>query len=65
MTINAQPTLNIVGEFNVAGDLWGIKPLIEKMGVKIVSVLTGDSSVEDIATGPLCGFKYSAMSKII
>jgi nitrogenase molybdenum-cofactor synthesis protein NifE len=47
--INAQPTLNIVGEFNVAGDLWAIKPLIEKMGVKIVSVLTGDSCVEDIA----------------
>lgn len=47
--INAQPTLNIVGEFNVAGDLWAIKPLIGKMGVKVVSVLTGDSCVEDIA----------------
>lgn len=47
--INAQPTLNIVGEFNVAGDLWAIKPLIEKMGIKVVSVLTGDSCVEDIA----------------
>ncbi len=42
-------TLNIVGEFNVAGDLWAIKPLIEKMGVKVLSVLTGDSRVEDIS----------------
>jgi len=47
--ISAQPTLNIVGEFNVAGDLWAIKPLIEKMGIRVLSVLTGDSCVEDIS----------------
>ncbi|MEN4007262.1 MAG: nitrogenase iron-molybdenum cofactor biosynthesis protein NifE [Methanobacteriaceae archaeon] len=47
--ISTQPTLNIVGEFNVAGDLWAIKPLIEKIGIKVLSVLTGDSCVEDIA----------------
>ena len=41
--------INIVGEFNVAGDLWGIKPLIEKMGVNIISTLTGDSHVDEIA----------------
>lgn len=43
------PTLNIVGEFNVAGDLWAIKPLIEKMGIKVLSAITGDSCVEEIA----------------
>ncbi|MDI6644567.1 MAG: nitrogenase iron-molybdenum cofactor biosynthesis protein NifE [Methanobacteriaceae archaeon] len=42
-------TLNIVGEFNIAGDLWGIKPLLEKLGIEIISTLTGDSLVEDIA----------------
>jgi len=41
--------INIVGEFNVAGDLWGIKPLIEAMGVNILSTLTGDSHVDEIA----------------
>ena len=41
--------INIVGEFNVAGDLWGIKPLIEAMGVNIISTLTGDSHVDEIA----------------
>lgn len=43
------PTLNIVGEFNVAGDLWAIKPLIEKMGITVQSAITGDSCVEEIA----------------
>ena len=41
--------INIVGEFNVAGDLWGIKPLLEEMGVNIISTLTGDSHVDEIA----------------
>lgn len=41
--------INILGEFNVAGDLWGIKPLLEKMGANIVATMTGDSYVEEIA----------------
>jgi nitrogenase molybdenum-cofactor synthesis protein NifE len=41
--------INIVGEFNVAGDLWGIKPLFEVMGVNIISTITGDSYVDEIA----------------
>ena len=41
--------INIVGEFNVAGNLWGIKPLITEMGVNIISTLTGDSHVDEIA----------------
>lgn len=47
--LHAEKTLNIVGEFNVAGDLWGIKPLIEALGIRILSTITGDSCVEEIA----------------
>jgi nitrogenase molybdenum-cofactor synthesis protein NifE len=41
--------INVVGEFNVAGDFWGFKPLLEEMGVNIISAITGDSHVEEIA----------------
>lgn len=41
--------INIIGEFNVAGDLWGIKPLLEYLGLNIISTVTGDSKIEDIA----------------
>jgi len=41
--------INIVGEFNVAGDLWGIKPLLEYLGLNIITAITGDSKIEDIA----------------
>ncbi|ABR53974.1 nitrogenase MoFe cofactor biosynthesis protein NifE [Methanococcus vannielii SB] len=42
-------SINIIGEFNVAGDLFGIIPLYEKMGVKVQTAITGDSTVEKIA----------------
>lgn len=41
--------INIVGEFNVAGDVWGVKPLLEKMGINVISTISGDSEVEEIA----------------
>lgn len=41
-------TVNLLGEYNVAGDLWKIKPFFEEMGIEIIASLTGDSRVEDI-----------------
>ncbi|MDR3291974.1 MAG: nitrogenase iron-molybdenum cofactor biosynthesis protein NifE [Methanobrevibacter sp.] len=41
--------INIIGEFNVAGDLWGIRPLLEYLGLNIITAITGDSTIEDIA----------------
>lgn len=46
-TINPY-TVNLLGEYNVAGDLWKIKPYYEEMGIEIIASLTGDSRVEDI-----------------
>jgi nitrogenase molybdenum-cofactor synthesis protein NifE len=46
---NTEHRLNILGEFNVAGDFWAIKPLLENMGISIQAVVTGDSTVEEIA----------------
>jgi nitrogenase molybdenum-cofactor synthesis protein NifE len=41
--------VNLVGQFNVAGDVWGIKPLLEELGINIVSIISGDSGIEEIA----------------
>lgn len=41
-------TINLLGEYNVAGDLWSIRPHFEEMGIEIIASLTGDSRVEDI-----------------
>ncbi len=40
--------INLLGEYNVAGDLWSIKPLFEEMGIEIVATFTGDGRVKDV-----------------
>lgn len=42
-------SINILGEFNLAGEAWIIKDYYERMGVEVASVITGDGRVNDIA----------------
>lgn len=41
-------SLNILGDFNIAGETWIIKKYYEQMGINVVSSITGDGRVEDI-----------------
>ncbi len=41
-------SINIMGEFNIGGEAWMIKEYYRKMGVDVVSVMTGDGRVDDI-----------------
>jgi nitrogenase molybdenum-cofactor synthesis protein NifE len=48
-TANISPvSINILGEFNIGGEAWLIKKYYERMGVEVVSVMTGDGRVDDI-----------------
>jgi len=42
--------INLIGEYNVTGDMWQYTPILEKIGIKIVSTLAGDGRIEDIQT---------------
>ncbi|MDA8137378.1 MAG: nitrogenase iron-molybdenum cofactor biosynthesis protein NifE [Desulfobacteraceae bacterium] len=44
----APVSINILGEFNIGGEAWLIRDYYQRMGVQVVSVLTGDGRVEDI-----------------
>lgn len=41
--------INLLGEFNVAGDVWFVKPLFERMGVQVITAMTGDSTIDSIS----------------
>ena len=41
-------SLNILGDFNVAGETWIIKKYYERMGIYVVASITGDGRVDDI-----------------
>ena len=44
----APVSINILGEFNIAGEAWMIRDYYQRMGVQVVSVLTGDGRVADV-----------------
>lgn len=49
--LNAPKTpnsINIMGDFNLAGEIWIIKDYYERMGVNVVCTVSGDGRVDDI-----------------
>ncbi len=41
-------SINILGDFNLAGEIWIIRDYFERMGVQVVTNITGDGRVADI-----------------
>jgi len=41
-------SVNILGDFNLAGELWIIRDYLAEMGVEVVANITGDGRVKDI-----------------
>lgn len=40
--------INLIGEYNIAGEMWGVTPLLEKLGIRILSKITGDARYDEI-----------------
>ncbi|MEW6115333.1 MAG: nitrogenase iron-molybdenum cofactor biosynthesis protein NifE [Nitrospirota bacterium] len=40
--------INIIGEYNIAGDQWLFEPLLKEAGIRVLSRITGDSTFEEI-----------------
>ena len=41
-------SINILGEFNLAGEAWILKEYYRRLGIEVVSVLTGDGRIDEI-----------------
>ena len=42
--------INLLGEYNVAGDLWNVRPLFERLGVRVLAAITGDARFRQVAS---------------
>ena len=40
--------VNLIGEFNIAGELWLILPILDKIGIRLICSLSGDARFERI-----------------
>ena len=41
--------INIIGEYNLAGELWQIRPLLDALGIRILSCISGDGRYNEVA----------------
>jgi nitrogenase molybdenum-cofactor synthesis protein NifE len=40
--------INLIGDYNVTGDMWQYTPLLQELGIRVLSTLSGDGRVKDI-----------------
>jgi nitrogenase molybdenum-cofactor synthesis protein NifE len=40
----------MVGEYNIAGELWHVTPLLDELGLRVLATLSGDSRFREIQT---------------
>ncbi|GAA3660348.1 MULTISPECIES: nitrogenase iron-molybdenum cofactor biosynthesis protein NifE [Acetobacter] len=42
--------INILGDYNLSGELWQVKPLLEQLGIRLNACITGDARYREVAT---------------
>ncbi len=42
--------INILGEFNLSGEFWFVKPLLDRLGIRVRACIPGDARYLDIAS---------------
>ena len=41
-------SINLLGDFNIAGETWIVRDYFERMGIQVVATITGDGRVDDL-----------------
>jgi nitrogenase molybdenum-cofactor synthesis protein NifE len=41
--------INLIGEYNIAGEMWAVLPLLEKLGIRVLAKITGDARYHEVA----------------
>jgi len=48
--ITTPTDLNIIGEYNLSGELWQVKPLLDRLGIRISACISGDARYREVAS---------------
>ncbi len=41
--------INLIGEYNIAGEMWNVLPLFKKLGIRVLAKITGDARYQEVA----------------
>ena len=42
--------INLIGEYNIAGELWHVLPLLDELGLRVLCTLSGDARYSEVQT---------------
>jgi len=42
--------VNLIGEYNIAGELWHVLPLLDELGLRVLCTLAGDARLREVQT---------------
>ncbi len=40
--------INLIGEYNIAGELWHVMPLFDELGIRVLGTLSGDARFKEV-----------------
>ena len=57
--------INLIGEYNIAGEMWGVLPLFEKLGIRVLAKITGDARYNEVCTAHRAKLNVMICSKAL
>ncbi|MHB8232416.1 MAG: nitrogenase iron-molybdenum cofactor biosynthesis protein NifE [bacterium] len=57
--------INLIGEYNIKGELFLIKKALKSIGINVLSTITGDSTIEEIMYSHKAGLNVVVCSKAL
>ena len=42
--------VNLIGEYNIAGELWHVLPILDELGIRVLCTLSGDARFREVQT---------------
>lgn len=57
--------INLIGEYNIAGELWGVLPILEKVGIRVLAKITGDARYDEVCTAHRAKLNVMICSKAL
>jgi nitrogenase molybdenum-cofactor synthesis protein NifE len=57
--------INLIGEYNIAGELWNVLPLFEKLGIRVLAKITGDARYREVCTAHRAKLNVMICSKAL
>ncbi|TGE32523.1 nitrogenase iron-molybdenum cofactor biosynthesis protein NifE [Desulfosporosinus sp. Sb-LF] len=56
-------SINLIGEYNIAGDIWGVIPDLKNLGITLQTAITGDAKFDDIRSAHKASLNVLICSK--